>query len=109
MKNSVTIFRSLEPAPYFKAAAALRSARIPFQGWDSQEGSFKFPRTMHMIAVPPENETAARKVIAHIPSEIIRSSSLSASSRNDRISIWIQIFAVLFVLLLAICKFFVGK
>ncbi len=62
-----------------------------------------------MIAVSPENETSARKVIAHIPSEIIHSSTPSASSERDRRTLWFQILAVLFVLLLAIYKIFIEK
>jgi len=104
MKNSVTIFRSLDPGPYAQAVATLRSALIPFQAWDSQEGSVRFPRTMHMIAVPSKSEERARRAIAHIPSEIIFSSDSSATSPNDRSTIWIQVFAVLFMLFLAIYK-----
>ena len=106
MKNSVTIFRSLEPAPYFKAAETLRSAKIPFQGWDSQEGSVRFPRTMHMIAVASEHEKRARRAIAHIPSEIIHSPTSSNSSKIDRRTLQLQILAVIFVLILAIYKTF---
>jgi hypothetical protein len=106
MKNSATIFRSLEPAPYFEAAEALRSAKIPFQGWDSQEGSVRFPRTMHMIAVSSENEASARRVIAHIPSEIIHSPTPSTSSQIDPRTLRLQILAVIIFLLVAIYQSF---
>jgi hypothetical protein len=106
MNKSVTIFRSLDPGPYAQAVATLRSARIPFEAYDNQEGSVRFPRTMHMIAVASESEERARRAIAHIPSEIIFSSNASAPSHNERATLWLQILAVLFVLILAIYKTF---
>jgi len=106
MKNSVTIFRSLEPAPYFEAAEALRSAKIPFEAYDNQEGSVRFPRTMQMIAVSSESEERARSAIAHIPSEIIFSSNASAPSESDPRTIWIFILALFFFVLVAIYQSF---
>jgi hypothetical protein len=106
MKNNVTIFRSLDPKPYAKAVATLQSARIPFQAWDNQEGSVRFPRTMHMIAVSSESEDAARRAIAHIPSEIIFSSNGSAHSEIDRRTVWIFILALFFFVLVAIYQTF---
>jgi VanZ family protein len=61
---------------------------------------------MHMIAVSSESEERARRAIAHIPSEIIFSPTPSAPSRSDRITAWIQILAIIIILLVAIYQSF---
>jgi hypothetical protein len=62
-----------------------------------------------MIEVSSESEEPARRAIAHIPSEIIFSSTSSASSRSDPATMWLQILAVLFVILLGIYKLGIYK
>jgi hypothetical protein len=104
MKNAITIFRSQEPAPFAEAVARLSSANIPFEAYESREGSTKFPRTMYMIVVPSATEDVARKTIASIPSEIILSPTPSTPSSGDRVTAWIQILFLLFALLFGIYK-----